>query len=61
MMISTVTGHFEKFDATVETDGDDFNNAEIKVSIDNRLVKNHKTKACILINRNSLPCMISLQ
>lgn len=28
MMISTVTGHFEDFDATVETDRDDFVNAD---------------------------------
>ncbi|WP_271393062.1 YceI family protein [Aequorivita sinensis] len=28
MMISTVTGHFEDFEATVKTDGDDFKNAE---------------------------------
>ncbi len=29
MMISTVTGHFEEFDATVETDNDQFSNATI--------------------------------
>jgi polyisoprenoid-binding protein YceI len=29
MMISTVTGHFEDFDANAKTDGDNFNNAEI--------------------------------
>ncbi|MDF1570421.1 MAG: YceI family protein [Bacteroidales bacterium] len=34
MMISTVTGYFENFNATAETDGDDFNNAAIEVSID---------------------------
>ncbi|MEM1260712.1 MAG: YceI family protein [Bacteroidota bacterium] len=28
MMISTVTGHFEDFNATVTTDSDDFNNAD---------------------------------
>lgn len=33
MMISTVTGYFEKFDATASTDGDDFNDADIEVSI----------------------------
>lgn len=60
-MISTVTGHFEKFDATIETDGDDFTNAEIKVSIDTNSVKNNKTKACILINRNSLQPVNPLQ
>lgn len=34
MMISTVTGQFEKFDATVETLGDDFTTAEVEVKID---------------------------
>ena len=34
MMISTVTGRFEKFDATVETEGDDFTNAEISVEVE---------------------------
>ena len=34
MMISTVSGHFEKFDATVESEGDDFTNAEVEVRID---------------------------
>ena len=29
MMLSTVTGHFESFDASVETEGKDFKNAEI--------------------------------
>ena len=32
MMISTVTGHFEDFEATAETNGDDFNNAVIEFS-----------------------------
>ncbi|HLV92367.1 MAG TPA: YceI family protein [Aequorivita sp.] len=32
MMISTVTGHFEDFDATAKTDGDNFNNAEFTFS-----------------------------
>ena len=32
MMISTVTGHFEEFDATVKTDGDSFENASIEFS-----------------------------
>ncbi|NQX91619.1 MAG: YceI family protein [Flavobacteriales bacterium] len=32
MMISTVTGHFTDFDATVETEGDDFTNANISFS-----------------------------
>ena len=30
MMISTVTGHFEDFEATAKTNGDNFNNAVIK-------------------------------
>lgn len=30
MMISTVTGHFEDFEASAKTDGDDFNNASIE-------------------------------
>lgn len=32
MMISTVTGHFEDFKASVKTDDDDFNNAIIEFS-----------------------------
>ena len=32
MMISTVTGHFEDYSATVETNGDDFTNAEFSFS-----------------------------
>ena len=34
MMISTVTGHFEKFNATVESNGDDFNGSEVHVAVD---------------------------
>jgi len=34
MMISTVTGRFEQFNATVETSGEDFSNAEISVDVD---------------------------
>ena len=34
MMISTVTGYFENFTATVESDGENFNNADIRVDID---------------------------
>lgn len=34
MMISTVSGQFEKFDATVETEGDDFATATVEVSVD---------------------------
>ncbi len=33
MMISTVTGHFEDYTATVETEGDSWTNAKINVSI----------------------------
>ncbi|MFD2551768.1 YceI family protein [Bizionia sediminis] len=32
MMISTVTGHFEDFQATAQTDDDDFNNASFSFS-----------------------------
>lgn len=32
MMISTVTGHFEDFQATAKTNGDDFNNAILQFS-----------------------------
>ncbi len=32
MMISTVTGHFEDFEANANTDGDNFNNATIAFS-----------------------------
>ncbi|MCX7546334.1 YceI family protein [Xanthomarina sp. F1114] len=32
MMISTVTGYFEDFEATAKTDGDNFNNAVIEFS-----------------------------
>jgi polyisoprenoid-binding protein YceI len=32
MMISTVTGHFDDFQATVETDGDQFKDAKISFS-----------------------------
>ncbi len=32
MMISTVTGHFEDFEATAKTDGDNFNNAIVEFS-----------------------------
>jgi polyisoprenoid-binding protein YceI len=34
MMISTVSGQFEKFDATAETDGDDFTTAKVEVKVD---------------------------
>lgn len=32
LMISTVTGRFQKFEGTAETEGDDFNNARIQFS-----------------------------
>jgi polyisoprenoid-binding protein YceI len=34
MMISTVSGQFEKFDATAETDGDDFATAVVEATVD---------------------------
>jgi polyisoprenoid-binding protein YceI len=34
LMISTVTGHFDKFDASVETEGTDFSTAKISFSAD---------------------------
>lgn len=34
MMISNVTGHFEKFDAAVETEGDDFSTAKVHFTAD---------------------------
>lgn len=34
LMITTVTGYFRKFDATAETDGDDFTTAKINFSAD---------------------------
>lgn len=34
MMIANVTGHFEKFNATVETEGDDFSTAKIHFTAD---------------------------
>lgn len=43
MMISTVTGEFEKFDATVETDGDDFTNANVKVEVEVDSIKTKNT------------------
>ncbi len=39
MMISTVSGEFEKFDATVETNGDDFTNADVDVAVEVDSVK----------------------
>lgn len=34
MMVSTVTGSFNKFEGTVETEGDDFENANVRFSAD---------------------------
>ncbi|XZF14755.1 YceI family protein [Chitinophagaceae bacterium MMS25-I14] len=34
LMISTVTGHFEKFDASVQTEGEDFATAKVTFSAD---------------------------
>src|SRR6202012_5765142 len=34
MMISTVTGNFTKFDATVETEGEDFTTAKVSFTAD---------------------------
>src|ERR1041384_6842481 len=34
LLISTVTGEFKRFDATVETDGDDFTTAKIQLTVD---------------------------
>jgi len=34
MMVSTVTGHFSKFEGSVETEGDDFTTALVKISVD---------------------------
>lgn len=34
LMISTATGYFKKFDATVETEGDDFTNAKVYFEAD---------------------------
>src|SRR6056297_3665420 len=33
MMISTVTGHFEQFEATIDTENDNFENASLSVEI----------------------------
>ncbi|HKI89981.1 MAG TPA: YceI family protein [Draconibacterium sp.] len=43
MMISTVTGEFEKFDATVETNGDDFSNAKVNVDVQVDSIKTKNT------------------
>ena len=43
MMISTVSGEFEKFDATVETDGEDFATASAKVDVEVDSIKTKNT------------------
>ncbi|MBI1306347.1 MAG: hypothetical protein GC181_07005 [Bacteroidetes bacterium] len=43
MMISTVRGHFDEFNATVETEGDEFENANVHVEINTASV-NTKSK-----------------
>lgn len=43
MMISTVSGEFEKFDAIVETDGDDFTIAKVKVEVQVDSIKTKNT------------------
>ena len=45
MMISTVSGHFEKFDTKVEANEDDFTNANIQVEVDvNSINTNNKDR-----------------
>ena len=43
MMISTVKGHFEKFDAQVEAEKEDFSDAQVKVDIDTASIKTKNT------------------
>jgi len=43
MMISTVTGYFEKFDATAKTNGEDFTNAAVEVIVDVDSIKTKNT------------------
>ena len=43
MMISTVSGEFEKFDATVETNEDDFSNANVNVEVEVDSIKTKNT------------------
>ena len=45
MMISTVSGHFEKFDTNVEANENDFTNADINVEVDiNSINTNNKDR-----------------
>lgn len=52
MMISTVTGHFQDFDASVGTDNDNFNNAEFNfiAKIDSITTKNSDRDAHLKSN-----------
>lgn len=43
MMISTVSGHFEKFDTKVETNENDFTNADINVEVDVSSINTNNT------------------
>jgi polyisoprenoid-binding protein YceI len=43
MMISTVTGYFDKFDAVAYAEGDDFKNAEVEVTVDVTSVNTKQT------------------
>jgi polyisoprenoid-binding protein YceI len=61
MMISTVTGHFEDFDASVETEGEDFRDARINFTarIDSINTKNrdrdHHLKSEDFFNAKAYP------
>lgn len=45
LMISTVTGHFKNFDASVETQGDDFSTAKINFTADvNSITTNNEQR-----------------
>ena len=41
LMITTVTGSFKQFDATIETDSDDFSNARVKFTTDVNSISTH--------------------
>jgi polyisoprenoid-binding protein YceI len=43
MMISTVSGHFEKFDTKVEANENDFTNADINVEVDINSINTNNT------------------
>lgn len=44
LIISTVTGSFRKFEGTVITEEDDFNNAKVNVSIDVKSIDTNQTQ-----------------